>query len=240
MFALKSRSPGGSPRDLALVLALGPVLGGCIVGDERCSAHQVYRANVQSLRYCACAPDAIPSTDGAGCTPCGENELAAGIECVCLDGFARPTPGAPCRELAAGEVTLGQACGSDADCGGSFPHCEAAAQGGYCTTTGCTSHADCTDPFYCDKTGATSFCHTPPAGLGLSCQSNADCTGPDATFCDVVQTHSCIVSDCAPDPKKCGGWACCDFTALAGTTLCVPPSALTGGKCFDGSRPVQP
>lgn len=230
-------------RTVAPAAALGALLAlsGCIVGGngERCDAHQVLVRQTTN-EYCTCAPDAIASSAGFGCTPCGAHELAQDGACACEVGYARLTPTSACSEVQAGQVVLGQPCSSDAECGGDFPHCASAGDSGYCTSAGCTSHADCSSPWYCESGGSLSYCHMPPTGLGVSCASDADCAGFDAAYCETGQSHTCLISACASAPDKCKSWACCDLSAFLGTSLCVPQDQLQGGKCFDGSAPVTP
>lgn len=215
-------------------------LPACIIdgGDKRCDANQVLVEQGSDV-YCACNDTSIPSAAGFGCTACSDNEVAASGACVCKDGYTKLTPASACTEIQVGEVVLGQPCSSDAECGGSFSHC-ATEDGGYCTSTGCTSDADCSSPWYCEGSGNESYCHKPPTGLGISCTSDADCAGFDAAYCEPFQSHTCMINNCVSDPNVCKSWACCDLTMLAGTSLCVPQDQLTNGKCFDGSAPVTP
>ena len=81
-----------------------------------------------------------------------------------------------------------------------------------------------------------------PSGLGEMCTGNADCASFDATFCDSVMTHTCLVEKCATGENACpASWACCDFSALlAGLSICVPEENLTGGACPMGGKRVEP
>jgi hypothetical protein len=227
----------------AAAMAVGLLaLAGCIVdesGDHRCDAHQVLIKKKTDV-YCTCAPTAIPSDAGFGCTPCGAHEIAESGACVCESGYARLSPTSACTQIQVGQVVLGQPCSSDAECGGDYPLCASTTSGGYCTSTGCTSHSDCSSPWYCESGASPSYCHMPPTGLGVSCASDADCAGFDAAYCELGQSHTCLISECASAPDKCKSWACCDLSAFLGTSLCVPQDQLQGGKCFDGSAPVTP
>jgi hypothetical protein len=50
----------------------------------------------------------------------------------------------------------------------------------------------------------------------------ADCAGKEASFCDAVMTHQCLVPGCTLTPDNCfEGTQCCDLSMFTGTTLCV-------------------
>lgn len=221
--------------------ALGCLQAACIVGENKCDAHQVEAKDNKFYHYCTCEPNAIPSAAGFGCTPCGANEIVVAGACACAPGFAKLSATDACTEVVVGQVAIHQACASDTDCGGAYPYCASAGSSGYCTAKGCTSHADCTEEsYYCDDAGATKFCHEPPTGVGMTCVSDADCAGKAASHCETQQSHTCIITGCGTDPGKCKAQACCDLTSLGAGSLCVPQSSLKGGKCFDGSDPVKP
>ena len=62
----------------------------------------------------------------------------------------------------------------------------------------------------------------PPLGLGDACESSEDCTA-EAGYCEIVQSHTCQVSDCSLDADDCFiGSSCCDLTDFGLPRLCVP------------------
>ena len=200
------------------LLILG--LGGCLYDpDDLCSANQ--EANDRGL--CTCVAGAVPVSATEGCEPCGEHEVVAGEECVCLEGYARAAGGEACVIVPAG---LGERCDS-----GSVPCADEVydycrpfeGSEGYCTSTGCASSDDCPTGYVCDEDGATRYCQRPPTGQGAACETSADCAGYEASYCEVFQAHICLVSDCTVSPDSCQeGWTCCDLTSLGlPETLCV-------------------
>jgi hypothetical protein len=217
---------GGTParpphknRRRALWVVLGLLGAGCIYDeDDPCSPNQVRWEN-SSL--CVCAEGTAYTAEG--CVPCGEHALASPSGCVCEAGYARTLPTDPCLEIPA---DIGMACTSDAECPSlAFPHCQLGTLGGYCTTTGCTSDADCTGGYACNLGGAPPFCQRPPVGAGRPCTSDAECAGTEATFCDVFVSFSCLVSACTIEPNNCfAGMECCAFGP---TTICIPEGLCT-------------
>jgi len=215
-------------RWLALCAPLAALLlvPSCLVDlDDRCGANQHYDTD---NAVCVCEGDF--ALQGNSCVRCPENETGAVGGCTCLPGFARPTPGAPCAELAA----LGQDCKSDDDCGDElYGYCHVADGDdvGYCTAADCSTAADCPTDYGCNTRESPAFCERPPKGLGEACKSDADCEGNEAAYCETVQEHACVVNDCAADPNKChGDWVCCDIGLLS-QSLCIPPDALEDGAC---------
>ena len=89
--------------------ALAFVIGGCLLDDDRCGAHQ------QSLNTvnegCVCESGAVPNPDGIGCRVCGAHEAEKGGACACVAGYARPSPSAACEPE--------QDSGAEADAGAS-------------------------------------------------------------------------------------------------------------------------
>jgi len=74
-------------------------------------------------------------------------------------------------------------------------------------------------------------CASGPSGFGTPCTTDTDCAGFDASHCETLQGHVCVVSPCQKSPDSCtGGQSCCDLSGLGlPLTLCLPP-----GQC-----PVQ-
>jgi hypothetical protein len=223
-----------SPHRAALILLISGWLG-CIVGDERCDENQI---EIQgSYRFCACRPGTVPSAGGIGCERCGKNEEVQEEACVCSSGYARTSADAPCEKS-----TIGRACEDDESCSESFPHCAATPTGdGYCTTTGCSANADCAAGWSCELDAGTRFCKRPPTGQGAHCDTSADCASYEATFCEALQSHTCLLEMCATGTNTCPSeWSCCDLTSLIGASLCVPPDRLLDGACPAGGKLVSP
>jgi hypothetical protein len=201
--------------------------------DDRCGSHQSYDED-QSI--CVCDAE-YALIDGA-CTACGEHEVGSPDGCVCEPGYSREDAESACA-LAGG---LGKDCESDDDCDDArYSHCQLPSQGdgaGYCTNADCSSSADCQGDYACNDRETPSFCERPPSGLGKACSSSDDCEGNEASYCESVSAHSCVVNDCAPDPNKChGDWVCCDIGLLS-QSLCIPPSELSDGHCPAGGTLV--
>ena len=197
------------------------LLGGCVYDSSaRCDEGQVL---FDDLR-CVCAEG---SALGAhGCVPCGEHEVAGESGCVCADGYSRASAEATC-ELSV--TARGNACSAEMPCTDPvYNHCQAGAGGaGYCTSSGCTSSADCGGGYACDTAVSPSICRRPPLGADQSCTSSADCEGTEATFCDAVITHSCRVEGCSLAPDDCfEGTECCD---LSGFGVPLPICVAQGG-----------
>ncbi|MET0287159.1 MAG: hypothetical protein ABW352_21930 [Polyangiales bacterium] len=215
------------------VLALGGLaMVGCIIDEHRCDAHQV-EVPGHDFALCVCEPNAIFNADGAGCTPCGLNELALNGACVCADGFAKETTGGSCTPS-----TVGAACNASTPCTAAFPYCVSSGAGdGYCSKQGCTANADCPSEYTCESNDAGRFCRRPPSGFGVSCASDADCAGFEANACETLQTKTCILQGCAQKQATCPSeWACCDYSALQSIlgrlfSVCAPPSMLMSGSC---------
>lgn len=72
-----------------------------------------------------------------------------------------------------------------------------------------------------------------PTGQGQPCESHAECAGTQAGYCESLFLHECLAEGCAaPGATPCSaGFVCCDFTAIAGVSLCVEEAALEGGGC---------
>jgi hypothetical protein len=85
---------------------------------------------------------------------------------------------------------------------------------------------------YCIATNLTLPSSELPkqTGVGVSCTSNAECKGFDASYCETQVSHTCLVSDCdATDVRSCSeGHHCCPFANLP--NLCVS-AKLSGGVC---------
>jgi hypothetical protein len=189
--------------------------------DHRCGANQVLAIDG---RHCACVVGSVATEHG--CQLCGNNEVPGEGKCDCVTGYSRPTPEAACVLIPTG---LGVACDTvDAPCADvNFPACHpTGGTTGYCTSLGCVSHVDCLSGYACDTTATPTYCKRPPTGTGRSCQSNADCAGTEATFCDLMISRQCLVQGCTTTPDSCfPGTECCDLTTLGMPALCVKEGA---------------
>ena len=208
---------------LSLFTLLGALPSACVYDSaDRCGPHQVM---YQDLR-CVC--DAQSGLTDTGCVPCGTDEVPGEKGCICKSGYTKPATGGVCAPTPVG---LGTACEVSTDCNDAkFDHCETGTEGkGYCTDKGCASSADCTGGYACDALVTPSVCRRPPLGLSMSCSSNADCAGTEATYCDTFMSHSCMVQGCSSMPDNCfSGWVCCDLSAVG----IAQPVCVQQGACI--------
>jgi hypothetical protein len=185
---------------------------------------------------CVCVDGAAMTQNG--CVACGEHEVPGDGGCDCVAGYARPAPGAACALVPQG---LGAACGAQNPCvdpkyntcidGGAPSDGGGDAGGaGYCTNSGCVTSSDCSNGYACDPSAPPPVCRRPPVGQGTPCMSSADCAGTEATFCDTVVSHSCLVQGCTLSPNDCFvGWTCCDLSTFGvPAPICL---SLQGGAC---------
>jgi hypothetical protein len=185
-------------------LPIGLLLSGCLVdSEERCGDLFVENA----VGACVCPNGQVP-TD-SGCERCGENERAAGGQCVCEQGFSRTSATSSCELVTDEPACTGSDCPAEGEC---------------------ASSANCAAPMLCDLYG-TGQCVDPPSGLGESCASDADCAGTDATYCELYSSLTCVIQGCKEDGGRCpGDMQCCDFAILS-RSLCVGIEALNDGAC---------
>lgn len=207
----------------ALTLALAALIAEACTYDEddRCGDNQV----LFDSSTCICAPGYV--MNGPECVACGDNEVPSAAGCVCAESYSRATPESPCEAIPGG---VGDACDAQTPCTNpAYDHCQmGSATSGYCTSSGCTTSAECTGGYACDTAASPSFCKRPPVGAGEACTSSADCADGDATFCDAVRTHSCLVQGCTLAPNDCfEGTVCCDLSRFG-----VPlPICVAQGGC---------
>jgi hypothetical protein len=201
----------------ATLLWFGQIAVGCLYDpDNRCGPGQ------QLIEYnrCVCNPNHV--LDGRGCVPCPENSTEQGGKCVCNVGFTQAAESGECIQTARGNAcdTVSAPCSVEP-----FSYCRVVSgTQGYCTSSGCTSSADCSDGYACDTTASPSFCKRPPTGRNQPCASDADCAGYEASWCEPIQSHTCQVRDCSvDDPKSCfEDSACCDLSSFGLPRICVP------------------
>ncbi len=213
-----------------LLLGLSSLLGvsSCLYdSSNRCDKDQKFDADA-GLCVCDAAQNKIAGD--LGCVDCGANEVAGNDVCTCAPGFSRAAAGSPCTDVPPG---LGAACQKDADCvEAAFPTCHVLGDGsGYCTSTGCASSSDCFASYACDTAASPAYCVRPPTGSGVSCASDADCAGTEATFCEIFNTHVCYVKDCSLTKNDCfPGKECCDLTKASLGTI-TSPICVDAGSC---------
>ena len=219
-----------------MALSYALVLGGCIVSGDRCDAHQV-KIEEDGFLLCVCEPDAAPNSSGVGCTPCGENREVQNGVCACKAGFVPNSDGNGCVAS-----DIGAPCDAEGGCTDSFPYCVADKTQPYCSSTGCSSSADCAGGWTCEVSNDTRYCRKPITGLGVQCTSNDHCAGFEANYCENIQTHTCILQGCAVRDVVCPSeWLCCDYSALLGAALstCISPSQVVSGACPQGGKQVD-
>ncbi len=210
-------------RRRTLWAVLGLMSPGCVLDtDDRCGPNQV---SWEGNERCVCAEGTAYTP--TGCVPCGANEVASPAGCVCETGYGRSVPTDACAPIPEG---IGTPCTDSSSClNPVFPHCQISPVGdGYCTTTGCTTAADCTGGYACNLLAAQPYCQRPPSGAGLTCSAEADCAGNEATYCDLFVSMTCLVQGCSLQPDSCfPGSECCDLSNFGlPITLCIPP-----GQC---------
>lgn len=197
---------------------LGLSLQACLYdAGERCGPHQ----HLGPLGTCLCDDELV--LQGRECVACGDNEQWQSGACSCLPGFSRTEAGGPCQQAGAGLACEPAAAGSCTD--PEFDVCRSVDDAvGYCTKA-CAQDADCPRGFACDLEATPATCKTAAVGQGEACESDGDCAGKDAAYCEIIQSHVCLVEGCSiSDPLSCSeDWTCCDLHALGlAKTLCVP------------------
>jgi hypothetical protein len=214
--------PRASQRSKAFAVLWGTIGAAALActydPDDPCGPNEEMYGD--GLRCVCVAGAALTST---GCVMCGANEVAGTTACECMPGYSRPPSGGACAETPLSGQ--GVACDEATPCLDPLAsHCQPDAGGsGYCTTTDCAA-TPCSGDYACDESASPTVCLRPPLGQSMSCSSNADCAGTEATFCDTVESHSCLVRGCAVGADDCFiGWSCCDLTSLGlAETICVP------------------
>jgi hypothetical protein len=214
------------------VLACTALLSGCLVDPDRpCGDDQTPDAG-----SCQCE-DGYGLVDNR-CVACGEHEVGSAEGCGCEDGYVRPVADGACEKA----EHLGAPCTSDAECvDPKYAHCQLDGDAGYCTRADCESSEDCevTLDWACNTHAAPSFCERPPSGIGKSCTSSDECEGFEASYCEALSAHACLVNECKDAPEIChGDWVCCDL-AIISTSLCIPPGELVDGACPVGGTLIE-
>jgi hypothetical protein len=211
-------------RQFLLLAPLLAATAGCVYDpNQRCDENQALSADG---RQCICVAGSVMTAHG--CTLCGVNEVPGNGICDCAPGYSRPTSGAACQAVPS---ALGTVCDVvTAPCvDPTYATCHVTGgTTGYCTSAGCATSADCSGGYACDTSASPAFCKRPPVGAGQACQSSAECAGTEATYCDVVVTHQCLVQGCKLAPDDCFlGTVCCDLSRFG-----VPqPICVQRGTC---------
>ncbi len=214
MLTSRRSAVGRRTRHVLLALGLLAAVSACVYdADDRCGPNQV---KVDHGR-CACAANTVPAAEG--CDFCPEHEVAESGSCVCESGFERAEESGPCVLETIG---LGDACDDDSACmKAPYTHCQASPGGAYCTNLDCSG--ECEGGYACDTAASPPYCRRPPTGQGAACTSQDDCAGNEASYCEMLQGHICLVQGCVIDGSDCYvGWTCCDLSAFGFSTLCVP------------------
>ena len=203
---------------VAWLVVVAAIVGGCIYdADERCGPHML----VSAIDACICEEGYV--LVGKECITCPEHERVQGSGCVCDAGYERLADGAAC--------TVVPDSGPGADCAAAscrdaaFPVCiEAPNQDRYCSSRGCEGSTDCPEGFACAASAEGSFCQRSPKGMTSPCETDDDCQGYEATFCETLISHSCLVQGCSLSQNDCfEGWECCDVTSYGmPIPICIP------------------
>jgi hypothetical protein len=207
-------------RALGVACGVSLLAVSCIYdADHRCGPSQ----HLSDNSTCACDDGLVLS--GQTCVPCADDEVWQAGVCVCADGYTRATgDGGACVQGGPG-IQCDPAASPSTCMDPNYPTCRDRGAGvGYCTTT-CDSDTDCPHGFVCDTTATPATCKSAAVGEGDACSATSDCAGKDATYCENIIVHKCIVPGCSVDsPVSCSeGWSCCDVRPLGlNMTLCLP------------------
>lgn len=179
-------------------------------GGDRCDAGQIFNADA-GLCVCDASQNLIAGEHA--CVECGEHRVAGNDICSCEEGYTEVA-----GECVVVPDALGKECSKDADCDdATYDTCHVEGTSGYCTNVDCKDNDDCSGGYGCDTSASPAFCRRPPSGAGMSCSSNTDCEGTEATFCEVFNTHKCFVEGCSLSENDCfPGQECCDLTGPSG------------------------
>mgnify|MGYP000467282402 CR=1 FL=1 len=226
-FSLKDRvMKFAKPLRFSFIAVCLAAFASCVYDpNARCGENQQFVEDA-----CVCVNNAALTS--LGCVSCGENEMSTGSACSCVAGYERVSAGAACTALTS---KLGVACDTgNAPCTDpKYSVCHVVSgTAGYCTEQGCSDANPCSGSYACDTNATPTFCRRPPVGVGKTCSSDADCATTEATFCEVFQTHQCLVQSCTSTPNSCfPGQECCTIAPLK-KSLCLPPGgcAQAGGS----------
>jgi hypothetical protein len=194
-------------------------------GTMRCSRSEAARLTGALLAAALALTGCLIDADHR----CGDNQRLVNALCVCAENYVLQAgscvPAAAQNEPDGG---IGVACmpGSMRCADPEFSLCQTALSGrSYCTSTGCTSSAQCGPGFVCATGASPSYCRRLYEGQKQTCASTADCARFDAKYC-VVQLGQCIVRDCQAD--SCDpDWTCFDLSQLlAGEPKVCAPNEL--------------
>ncbi len=161
---------------------------------------------------------------GTVCVPCGEHETEKHGACVCDENYQRLTDAAACTAVPMSG--LGADCALAPCSDPTFSYCVLASNGDrYCSSRGCQTSADCPETYACSTdTAGAKFCRRSPLGMTAPCSTDNDCAGNEATFCETLFSHSCLVQGCSLSMNDCfDGWECCDASGYGmPIPICIP------------------
>ncbi len=206
-----------------LVVAASAAMAACIYDDDhRCGPNM----ELSVVEACNCVAGYV--REGSVCVHCPDHETEKHGACVCDVGYQRTTEGAVCSVIPS--AGLGAACSESEPCRDEdFSYCAEASNGDrYCTRAGCSAPTDCADGYACSGTGPSAYCRRSPVGMASACTSAQDCAGTEATYCETLLSHSCLVEGCSLAENDCfTGWECCDASSYdVPLPICIPE-----GKC---------
>ncbi len=197
-------------RWLLLLLTAATTLGCHVDTEQACGPAMRYDAE---LFGCVCTDDAI-QTEG-GCEPCAPDEIPVAGACACPAGEAKDG-----NNVCVAVPGLGDSCDASRPCTDAVYNLCAGPEGNTTCTRLCAVDEDCTDTYVCADWEPTPSCRT-YTGVLASCAVSADCAGYDADTC--LQGY-CLVTGCTVGVEDCPrGMECCDLSAFALGTACVPP-----------------
>ena len=139
---------------------------------------------------------------------CGDDLEFDGRACICPEGAV--LVGSECQMCGEHEVAGSTGC----DCEEGYTRAE--------PTAACAPDAGSGAGGAGGESSSGPDSGGPPDGLGMSCESHADCAGTEAEFCDTFSTNTCLVKDCNVEADDCyEGFECCDLQPLGFPVLCV-------------------
>lgn len=117
--------------------------------------------------------------------------------CLCPKGYALTPEG--CDKCGKNEIVGASAC----ECAAGF------------SRSGATDSCEEAEPPPAGDAGSASDGRLSAEGEGDVCDTDTDCTGPDANFCDPM-FKTCSITGCSLETNNCpDAYACCDVSAFA-------------------------
>ena len=189
-------------------MALGLLVSCLYDADNPCGDNQSLD---EAFGVCLCEEGYAMTAEG--CVACGKNEVAGPAGCGCKSGYERDSKGVCRKNETPPPPPPEPICDADAGDAG----CEDSPE---IEDGPCQSDEDCEDGQSCKV--ASGVCMSPPTGAGEACESDDDCAGTDATYCDPY-FKVCVVQGCSLEPDDCFvGFECCDLSEFGvAQPLCV-------------------